>query len=398
MRHSLCSLAAVTTLTLASREAGPGAMEVPFEIASNKPYVQVSINGSPKQWFILDTGCGGTSVIAKECADRIGLRGEAEERVHLGAGEGVQVGVSTVPSVTLDLGEVSTKFATLRIFPLGHVAPYEGRPVDGLLGQDFLERHVVEIDYAKNRVRILDPESFVPARGGVSIPITTESGLAVAKGTITVRGKDPIPCRLVIDTGVRATVIFYRPFAAGHGLLDVPGNLLDATVGGGAGGETRGDVGRLEKLLLGSFAFDEPTAIFSRDTVGVLAGTEEDGIIGGELLRRARVTFDYPHQRMILEPYPGSLPPFDYDMSGLFLVAHGNSFERITVQSVTRGTPAGLAGLKPGDEILALDGRRSPKLTLEDARSSFRTPGEHRLEVRRGGKTLHITLIARRLV
>jgi hypothetical protein len=398
LRMTSCALLVVAGLA-ASPPGGVGRIvgELPFEIASNKPFVQVSINGSPKQWFILDSGCSGTSVIAKECAVRTGLQGEGETKEHIGAGAGVSVGVAAVHGVTLEVGGAAMTSPELRIFPLAHVAPFEGRRVDGLLGQDFLERHVVEIDYARGRIRILDSTRFVPPAGGAAIPITLENGLAVAEGAITIRGGDSIPGRFVIDTGVRATLILYRPYAVAHRLLDAPGNLLGATVGGGAGGETRGDIGRLAMLRLGPARFREPVAIFSRDTVGVFAGDDPDGIIGGELLRRSRVTFDYPHRRIILEPYAAP-PAFEYDMSGLFLVADGEAFQRILVRSATKGTPAADAGLQRDDEIVALDGRRSPALKLEEARRALRTPGTHRLELLRGGRRWQVTLATRRLV
>ena len=387
-------MVAMAGLALAAPTAG--VREVPFEIASNKPFLRVAINGSAPQWFILDTGCSETSVVAKECAGRIGLEGRAEGETHLGAGEGVRVGVSTASDVTLDVGGATMTAPELRIFPLGHVAPFEGRAVDGLIGQDFFERYVVEIDYARQRIRIHDPDRFVPPPGATSIPITIEGGHPVAAGALRV-GDRRIPCRLVIDTGVRATVIFYRPFAVERGLLDVPGNLHRATIGGGAGGETRGDIGRVASLRIGGAVFQEPIALFARDTVGVFAGSEVDGIVGGELLRRQTVTFDYPHGRMLFQPY-ASAPAFEYDMSGLFLVARGESFQRIVILSVTRGTPAADADLRPGDEILAIDGRRSPDLTLEEARRILRTPGSRRLEVERNGRRLPMTLVARRLV
>jgi hypothetical protein len=66
---------------LAQLAATPSAARsFPFEIASNKPFVQVAIDGSAPQWFILDTGCSGPSIVAKECADRLKLGRGAESR------------------------------------------------------------------------------------------------------------------------------------------------------------------------------------------------------------------------------------------------------------------------------------------------------------------------------
>jgi hypothetical protein len=393
------SRAASTAAQHRPSDAPQSAMrECAFEIASNKPFVQVKINGSGPEWFILDTGCSGGSVIAKECADRLGLgRGDETSR-HLGAGAGVSVGVATTPDVTLEVAGDTMSAPALRVFSLAHVSPLEGRRVNGLLGEDFLRRHVVEIDYAVRRIRIFERDAFTPAAHGVVVPIALENGLAVAAGSIAPPGRAPISCRLVIDTGVRGTVILYHPFAVEHRLLDVPGNLVAAMVGGGAGGETRGDIGRLDSLRIGPVPFLRPTAIFSRDTAGVFSEPDPDGIVGGELLRRCRVTFDYPHERLILEPYAEPQPAMEYDMSGVFLVAMGDDFHRLVIQSVTARTPATDAGLRKGDEILAVDGQRPPGLTLEGLRQLFRVPGKHRLRLQRSGRQVEVWLATRRLV
>lgn len=382
---------------IAPAAAPPAVHQSPFEIASNKPFVRVSVNGSAPQWFILDSGCAGGSVIARECADRLGLpRGQATER-HMGAGSGVSVGVATADDAVLALGADTVEVASPRVFPLAHVARFEGRRVDGLLGEDFLLRHVVTIDYARRRLDVRGADDFTPPPGAIVVPIELERGLAVAWGVFPLPGGGTLPGRFVIDTGVRTTVIFYRPFALEHGLLDAPGNLLSAVVGGGAGGETRGDVGRLPWFSLGGARFDRPIAVFSRDTVGVFASDFPAGIIGGELLRRCRVTFDYPHGRLVLEAY--SRPPlFEYDMSGMFLTAEGDAFENVTVYGVTDGTPAARAGIRPGDVVVRIDGARAPDLSLEAARAMLRTPGTHTLDLLRDGERRRVRLEARPLV
>jgi len=386
--------------------------EHPFEIASNKPYVQVTINGSAPNMFIFDTGCAGGSVIARECADRLRLGRGAEESQHLGAGAGVDVGVATVRGVTLGLGGDTLSAPEFRVFSLAHVEPFEGRRVDGLLGEDFLRRHVVQFDYAKRKVRILDPRSYVPDAKATVVPIDTESGLAVAEGSVALPGRSAIPCRLVIDTGVRATVIFYHPFSVANGLLDASGRAVTATIGGGAGGETRGDLGRVDRLSVGGLTFAKPVALFSRDTVGVFAQSEPDGIVGGELLRRCRVTFDYPGGRLVLEPY-AERAPFVYDMSGTFLIGGGGQaqpgvrnlepfdqpdFSHVVIFSVAERTPAAECGLEKGDEIVSIDGRPAVEIGVEGARELFRRPARYRLEIRRGAERLRIELATRRLI
>ena len=374
------------------------ATEFPFEFASNKPFVSVTVDGSGPLWFILDTGNNGNSMLSRECADRLKLDRTADEKARVGAGSGADVRISRLNrSIRIaTLGETLVVDEPMTL-SLGHIARLEGRRVDGLIGHDFLAKHVVEIDYATSRIRIHDPARYEPPAGATSVPLMLDTGWPIVRGTITPRGGRPIPCDLIIDTGVRGVVTMFRPFSEKHGLYDADGNIRDAVVGGGVGGVSRGDVARVDALALGARVFEKPVAVFSRDTEGIFAADGPDGIVGGEVLKRHRVTFDYPHQRMILEPYPAK-QGFEYDMSGLFLAAEDPDFAAIRILSVNPKTPAAEAGLKSGDEIVSIDGRRTPALTLDQARGLLRAPGTRRLAIRRDGKDLSIRLAARRLV
>ena len=370
--------------------------ECAIEIGSNKPWVHVSINDSPPLWFILDSGAGGGSFLAKEAAERLGLKTGAETDTHMGAGEGVNVGLSALKDVTLHVAGDTMAVPEMQVFSLAHVSPFEGRRLDGLLGSDFLQRNVVEIDYAKLKMRVIDPTEYTPGPSAIIVPITVD-GVAIAAATIQRPGDAPIPCRVVIDTGVRTTLILYHPFVMKNRFLEVKEPMITATIGGGAGGETKGDLGRLETLRIGTLEFKNTPVIYSRDTVGVFAGEEDDGIVGGEILRRCKTTFDYPHSRLVFEPYPDG-KPFEYDMSGLFLVGQGTDYDRITILSVAERTPAAEARLMKGDQIVSIDGRPASKMGLDGVRQLFREPKTYRLQVTRGKETLSIELKTRRLV
>ena len=51
----------------------------------------VSVNGSAPQWFILDTGNNTTSILARECADRLNIARGNEARADVGGGAGADV-------------------------------------------------------------------------------------------------------------------------------------------------------------------------------------------------------------------------------------------------------------------------------------------------------------------
>lgn len=371
----------------------------PFEITSNKPFVQVRVNGSEPQWFVLDTGCRGASIVSRECADRLGLARGAESATRMGAGQGVSVALSQSGPVVLDVAGDTLRSPSLFVIPFDHINPYEGRAIQGLLGEDYLRRHVVELDYAHQVIRAWDPASYRYTGETPPIPLTFDRGLAVADAEMTAPGRPATACRLVIDTGVRTTVVWYHPFVIAQKLLETQRQTFAGTIGGGAGGETRGDIGRLDWLRVGTLLLRAPTVVFSRDTSGVFAGHEEDGILGGEILRRCKVTFDYPHKRLMLEPYEDVSADFDFDMSGLFLVAPGPDFRRVLVQSVSDGTPAAAAGIRKDDEIVSVDRRSTSGMKLDEVRELFRSPGRaHQLELKRGADSLSVTFTTRRLV
>ncbi len=91
--------------------------------------------------------------------------------------------------------------------------------------------------------------------------------------------------------------------------------------------------------------------------------------------------------------------PFEFDMSGLRLVAEGKDLDVIKVFHLADGTPAQAAGLLAGDEIRTIDGRKASALNWETLRAYLQRPGRTiRLEVVRGGKMMPVTLTLQRLV
>lgn len=365
----------------------------PLRLRSNKPIVPVRVNHSAPQWFILDSGCRGNSILAFEAADRLGVARSEGQSGDVGAGSGTQVQLAQArdPLFLEALGE-TLSVAEPVVMTLGHVAKLEGQQVDGLLGGDFFARHVITLDYAKNDVALHDPASYMPPRGAIVIPLDLDTGWPVAHGSVTTPDGRTLPANFLVDTGVRFTLALFTPFCERHGLT---GTIRDAVVGYGVGGASRGDVARVASLALGGFEVTKPVVIYSRDTTGVFSMDGPDGIIGGELLKRARTTFDYPHRRLVLEPYAKAAEPFEFDMSGLFLSSDPPAFETIRVLAINAGTPAAAANLQVGDEIVSIDGKQ---LSLDEARAKLRVPGVRRIDVKRDGKPLLVKLEVQRLV
>jgi PDZ domain/Aspartyl protease len=399
-------LAAAAALTpgLLRRSAGtPGigadgaVASAEFEQTSHKPFVRVSVNGRAPAWFVLDTGANGGSVLDADLARELSLPLKDPRERRLGAGEGVTVTVARAAGVTLSLAGAALPEGEVTVFPLSHVAPYEGRAIRGLLGSDFFRRFTVRIDYARRKVTVYDPARFAYSGPGAVIPCDLAAEWCIVDATLTAGGV-PIPARVIVDTGVRMGLVLNRPFAEAQVAPRV-GTVVEATVGGGIGGETRGGLARLDGLALGPVALERPVVVLSRDTSGVLARDDLSGILGGPILERFTVIFDYARKRMILEPGSDAGRPMEYDMSGLFLVARPPAFDLFEVKSVLPGSPADRAGLARGDRVTRVGSKRTSELSLEELRGRLERPGERvTLTVERDGKEREVSFETRRLV
>jgi C-terminal processing protease CtpA/Prc len=132
---------------------------------------------------------------------------------------------------------------------------------------------------------------------------------------------------------------------------------------------------------------------------GSTADPSYDGVIGGEVLRRFKIIFNYPRKQIILEPSSALDQPFDIDTSGISLVATGENLNTIVVEHVLEDSPASSAGLKEGDTIVSLDGRGTSDYTLDQVRQMFKgDDSEHQLEIRRGDERLQVRIRSGELI
>jgi len=281
---------------------------------------------------------------------------------------------------------------------------YSGHAVDGLLGYDFISRFVVDIDYVKRTLTLSSPQSYKYAgRGNIISMDLLEDDLGGKVPLIRVRstqqGRVPIDGKFIADTAVRIAISFNTPFVETHQLLQSQ-KTLRAPLGGGAMvRESTQPVGRVENVQLGKFALRNHIGIFFQTKQGIVASSEFDGVLGAEILSRFRVIFDYSRQRLILEPNRNLYAPEEFDMSGMLLVAEGPNFRTFKVKEIIEDSTAAAAGLREGDIILSVSGKRASSLTLEQVRKMFKQNGRTQtLGITRGERKLLITVRLRRLI
>ena len=368
---------------------------IPFEFVNRHIVIPVKVNNSRPLSFVLDTG-DQFAIINLDTAKELGLKLRGQVRVG-GAGAQLQTGAFvdgatfTVPG----LDDFSQR-VTLAL-PIGHLTPRLGHDFDGIIGSDFIEQFVVEIDYQAHVLRLHNRTGFVYTGAGQAIPIKLVHGHPILEADVTPQGRTPIKGSFVLDLGAGLALALYSPFVAQQRLL-TDTKTIRSLSGAGAGGETNGRLGRVSELKIGKFVIREPLTLFSEDKAGAFASAALAGNIGARIASKFRLFLDYGRGHIIFEPNSSFNDPFLQTSAGLSLVAEGDDFSSFRVIGVLENSPASEVALRKDDVIIAVDGQPSKSLTLSRLNEMFEQPVVRKLTIRRGESTLEITLTPRRLI
>ncbi|MFY9720035.1 MAG: aspartyl protease family protein, partial [Candidatus Cybelea sp.] len=346
-----------------SMQDGKASTTVPIELVENHVYLDVMLNGKGPYRFIFDSG--GSNIVDPAVAKEIGALGSG---LAQGNGVGSQtVSISFARVAKLQVGDA---VLTDQIFA---VAPTRqgfgisaGRPVDGLIGWEVLARYVTTFDYAGSRVVLSMPASTQPPAGGHVVPFVLYGTQPQIACTI-----DGIPGECTIDTGARDTISFMTPFLAAHPQV-APATMTAVGVDGfGVGGPAMGRLGRLQTVGIDDLQLTNLVADYPEQNTGALTAPFVAANIGGNLLRRFTVTFDYGNETMTLVPNAAFTQADAYERSGLFLVKHAGN---IVVVDSRSGTPGAGAGIVKGDVIDAINGSPAGTMLLGDVRKLLAQP------------------------
>ena len=323
-------------------DAADGVTAIPFELVNNHIYVDGKIDGKPAH-FLLDTG--GGNLLTPDAARRFGLQGEGKLAMS-GSGE-ERVDVALAHAGEVRIGAAALSKPVFYVLDLGQLAAVEGVNLDGLVGYEMFRRFDVRIDYAQRTVTLSEPGKLAPPAGATVLPFTLDEHTPIVTGTL-----DGVPLRMTVDTGSRSALTLDSPFVREHDLVKRYRADVDSVVGWGVGGAARGNAARFGSLQLGDLTIDGIAGELFTGNKGAFANPELDGNLGGGVLRRFTVAFDYQAKKMYLAPNADYGKPDTFDRSGLWLLADGDALK---VADVAAGSAAA-RGVQVGDRIVTFDG------------------------------------------
>jgi len=400
--------------------------KIPFKLVNNLPIVQIEINGTPLS-FILDTGVKSTILFSLEEADSLQLRNTTPVFLQgLGSGGAVQAVRSL--NNKLRLGNVIDNDHDLYIIfdSTLNFSPRMGIPVHGILGNEFFQNFIVKINYTAEVITVYNSKKhkLKPCKKCEDLPLNFVSG----KPYVTLQveseaSKEKEEVTLLVDSGSSDVMWLFD----NDGFIkELPTkNYYQDFLGLGLSGNIYGKRTRIPGLLIGSFYLSNVNTSFPEEDAILRARyyEERDGSVGGGFLSRFTVTFDFGKKLVRFKKNHTFKDPFNYNMSGLTLEHEGmelvkeerqavvnsnrgNTNESLTMNSISittevhlslvpkyvvadvrEGSPAALAGVIKGDEIITINGKPCYQYKLYELIEMFSSDEGRKisLEVKRGG-------------
>jgi membrane-associated protease RseP (regulator of RpoE activity) len=393
MRAPLGAQASSAALQQASPPArfafGGNVAQIPADFVRNLILVPVRVNGSKTFLFELDSAAA-TSSIDPERATQLGISLQTARSRSDSHG--------AVQNAVLELPGLQIPMTSLAAVSRQKFAEQTGQASLGILGKDFFDRVVIEVDYVRQTVQLYDPSVFTYSGQGKSFPISFAGETPLLRAKAEIVGHKTVDADFVPDTALDSGVVFYRAFTDSERISAAHFKTVSASypeIDDGA----KILLGRLKGFQIGPYAVESPVAVFSQSNSSATASKKIAGAIGSDFLRRFTVIFDFPHQRIILEPNLQFNHSVDEDMSGLSLIAKGANLKTFEIVQVQPGTPAADAGIRQGDVIVAVDDEAAADLTLAAIRDLFRQVGhEYKLLIDRQGQSLTVSTKMHRLI
>lgn len=373
---------------------GKKKVQIPIEIYNNLIVVPVVLNGALPLKFILDTGVRTAILTEKTFSDILNLSYSRKYTISGPGGEQL-IDAYITNNVSLELPGVLGRGHALLVLGQDYLElrNYLGTDVHGILGYELFSRFIVQVDYEKKVLTLMLPKKFKPRRRFQAIPIKIEDTKPYLTTSVVLADGTQISAKLLVDSG------------ASHGLMldpasdvriTMPANTISSVIGRGLGGEITGKVGRIKSLKLGDYEvknvianFPDPNSYFDSLKLGA---TKRNGAIGGEVLSRFTVIFNFPDEEIYLKKNGQFKKKFHYNLSGLMVKAKGARLNVFEVIDVRKESVADVAGVHVGDLIQTINGINTHSLDLNTINGFFNMkPGKKiHLMVDRGGQLLKI--------
>jgi predicted aspartyl protease len=334
---------------------GASQATIPFELVNSRPIIDVRINGSKTPLrFVVDTG-SGMCVLSTQTAERMNIKPIAQGGLARAVGGGGRFEIVYGFLTSLQMGEVRVENVPVYIRQFHN----QQESVDGYIGLSVLAKYITSFDYGTQQMALTrhserpvqvrpftdtavplnsnhvmsdtetqpsvgmlaaTPSSIVPppslkptpraimpdANRSYEVPIrSTSSGFW--SSSVVLEGIEK-PLNFIMDTGASISVIS-QELARTEDMARFE-QKTRLKVFGAAGVSEDVRTLLLPRVSFGDYTHANlPAAVLDMSAINETSGFEQTGIIGGNVLRRFRVTFDFLRGLVRLDPLTTAAPP-----------------------------------------------------------------------------------------
>lgn len=371
---------------------------ISFKFINNLIFIPVNINGADLT-FLLDTGVAETSIFSLEDKE---LKLIDIEKIKF-SGLGGDRSIDGFRSEN-NLGKIGKNFVndSMTVYIITdqdfNISSHVGIPVNGIIGYHFFKNHPVVIDYVSKKLTIYNDENLFRKK----IKKFTEFNISIEKNKPYIFAdvemtRERKSSKLLIDLG-NSDPIWLFPKLIKDFVYNRPN--IDDFLGRGFNGDIYGKRSRIHNFYLGDFKFEKPlTAMpdeYSIQHVNLVENRK--GSVGGDIMRRFTVAFDYARGKIYLKKNRNFDDPFHFNMSGLDFRQDGMEWTKdivnlptksqdshsggteifssslqynfilkpiFSIAGVRKDSPGAKAGLQKDDRLISINGRKTADMTMQ---------------------------------
>jgi len=370
---------------------------IPFKFINNLIFIPMTVNGV-QLTFLLDTGVAENTIFSLE--DKEMTLSSMEKMKFSGLGGNASIEGFKSDRNIGKIGNHIVNYSLMLYIILDedfNISPHVGIPVNGILGYHFFKDYPVIIDYTSKKITAFkDRELFLKkVQKFDELPISVEKNKPYIETEVEMTKKKKTS-KLLIDLG-NSDAIWLFPTLIKDFVYNRP-NIEDF-LGRGFNGDIYGKRSRIHNFYLGNYKFEKPlTAMPDEYSIQHLSLVKDrKGSLGGDIMRRFTVAFDYQNEKLYLRKNKNYDDPFHFNMSGLDFKQDGLQWEKdyltfrtanekstsgnietynsnlqykfvlkplFSIAGVRKDSPADKAGLKKDDKLIVINGKKTSDMTL----------------------------------
>lgn len=376
---------------------------IPFQLINNLIFIPINVNGEALT-FLLDTGVDETVLFSLNDKNEVSLFNVEKLKLKgLGSSDAIDAYKSSKNVLEINGYKDFSHNIYIVLDQEFNFSSLIGIAVNGIIGYNFFKNNLIEINYESKKIIIYNPENK---------NIYKKINKKFTQHEISLEENKPYyisnikqnnivaTSKVLLDTGNSDALWLFKDKTTN---ISIPDKTITDFLGIGFSGSVFGVRGRITNFTFVNNKFENPLVTFPDSTSikSVNFVNNRVGSVGGEVLSRFSIIFDYKNSKIYTRPNNRIADQFIYNKSGIEIQHDGlewikETFEEIEnggvnvynstsgefkpqrnlkikfelkpvfkIFNVRNGSAAQEAGLKENDKILRINHQNASSLSLE---------------------------------